>query len=405
MIDFNHLSIILFILPAYQMSFYVVQLFTLRSETNPSRKPMGFLMLLMLIYILINISRYLGYTNLYNYLHLFQLPVLLTIIPTYCLYFRTLANVTKKAAPKSLAFCYLPATFILVLNIISFSGMSPDEKNLFLTSTVPFFNTTSKTLSIASTTFILGNIIFVIMQVVVSLVKYKRIVLHIRSKQNKDTTFLPYLENVWSHLIFISIISFVVINTLGNLIVPEYNTYFSAILNVGILISGSLAGYFGLKQDKLFYIVSGVNAEQVVAKDNQMEDKDFRNENEDSGFSVDPEESKAIMAHLRHHLANDKPYLNSKLRVIDVARKIETSKHKLTYVINHDIGSNFYGLINKHRVLEAKRLLKEPENKKYNLEVIAEMAGFQSKSSFNGCFKKLTGLTPSAYRKNGFEGK
>jgi len=405
MIDFNHISIILFILPAYQMSFYAVQLVTLRSKANPSRKPLGFLMLLMLIYILVNISRYLGYTRLYSYLHLFQLPVLLAVIPTYCLYFRTLTSgLKKKASPKSLAFCYLPATFILILNVISISGMSPDEKNRFLTSAVPFINSTSKALSFASITFMLGNIVFVIMQVIVAPIRYRRIVLRLRRKQNKDTAFLPYFENVWSHLIFVSVIGFVVINALGNFIVPEYNTYFSAILNVGILIFGSLAGYFGLKQDKLFYVVSGVDAEQVVAKDKQMEDNDFQNENEDSGFSIKPEEAKKIMTDLEHLLANDKPYLDSKLRVMDVARKIETSKHKLTYVINQDMGTNFYGLINKNRVLEAKRLLKEPKNQKYNLEVIAEMAGFQSKSSFNGCFKKITGVTPSTYRKNNFKG-
>ena len=142
----------------------------------------------------------------------------------------------------------------------------------------------------------------------------------------------------------------------------------------------------------------------MVAKDKQMEDNDFQNENEDSGFSIKPEEAKKIMTDLEHLLANDKPYLDSKLRVMDVARKIETSKHKLTYVINQDMGTNFYGLINKNRVLEAKRLLKEPKNQKYTLEVIAEMAGFQSKSSFNGCFKKITGVTPSTYRKNNFKG-
>ena len=105
------------------------------------------------------------------------------------------------------------------------------------------------------------------------------------------------------------------------------------------------------------------------------------------------------MMHFQWDFANDKPYLYSKLKVIDVARKIETSKHKLTYVINHDIESNFYRLINNHGVLKTKRLLKDPVNKKYNLEVIAQMAGFQSKSSFNGCFKTITKVTPSAYRK------
>jgi len=51
-------------------------------------------------------------------------------------------------------------------------------------------------------------------------------------------------------------------------------------------------------------------------------------------------------------------------------------------------------------VSEAERWIMEPDNRKYNMDIIGEMAGFQSKSSFNGCFKKLTGMTPSAYRRN-----
>ena len=85
---------------------------------------------------------------------------------------------------------------------------------------------------------------------------------------------------------------------------------------------------------------------------------------------------------------------------MDIARKIGTSKQKLTYVINNVMGTNFYGIINKYRVLEAKELLKRPENQNYNIDAISQMVGFQSKSSFNGCFRKITGLTPSEFRKN-----
>jgi AraC-like DNA-binding protein len=50
----------------------------------------------------------------------------------------------------------------------------------------------------------------------------------------------------------------------------------------------------------------------------------------------------------------------------------------------------------EYRVEEAKKLLKEKQNIK--VEEIAEQVGYNSKSSFNTAFKKITGLTPSEFR-------
>jgi AraC-like DNA-binding protein len=59
---------------------------------------------------------------------------------------------------------------------------------------------------------------------------------------------------------------------------------------------------------------------------------------------------------------------------------------------------NFYGVINECRVREAEALLMQDDMNQLKIEVLGEMVGFQSKSSFNACFKKFTGLTPSEYR-------
>ena len=50
----------------------------------------------------------------------------------------------------------------------------------------------------------------------------------------------------------------------------------------------------------------------------------------------------------------------------------------------------------EYRIEEAKRLLKEKMN--YKVEEIAEQVGYNSKSSFNTAFKKITGMTPSEWR-------
>ncbi len=224
----------------------------------------------------------------------------------------------------------------------------------------------------------------------------------VQISRKEDVSFLPYFESGWAYLIFLSIFAFVMINSVMNYLTPAYNTAPVMIFVILVLVSGSLAGYFGLKQDRLYNEVPGLRPS--IKTGNQIpsaksKETPANEQPAKSTFAVSKEESKIIIDKLQHLLVSDKPFLNSKIRVIDVARKLDTSKHKLTYVINHEMGSNFYGIINEQRVIEAKMLLKHPKFKNYNLETIAEMSGFQSKSSFNAYFKKITGVTPSTYRK------
>lgn len=60
---------------------------------------------------------------------------------------------------------------------------------------------------------------------------------------------------------------------------------------------------------------------------------------------------------------------------------------------------NFSEYLNFHRVEKVKELLASADAQKYTLVTLAEDAGFSSKSSFNATFKKVVGITPSAYRK------
>ena len=53
-------------------------------------------------------------------------------------------------------------------------------------------------------------------------------------------------------------------------------------------------------------------------------------------------------------------------------------------------------MVAEYRVGEAKKLFKDQPNIK--VEEIAEQVGYNSKSSFNTVFKKLTGSTPSEFR-------
>ncbi len=396
MLNLDNLSIILFILPAYQMSFFVVQLISFNSKKDPSRKPLGFLMLFMLLYILINTSKYLGYLDAYKYLYFFQLPVLLTIIPTYCRYLWAISNTSWRASKSSLL-CFLPALLVLLLNFISFINHGANPNNLFLYSEHASLIADRNGASLIHITFLLGNVVLIAIQVTIATIQFRKQIKQIIVKRKENSFFLPYFETGWATIIFISVISFVIINSLMNYFTPEYTSSLATTFNILILISGSLAGYLGLKQDNLYTkIMNSIDTDQ---SDNRLDKSNKTLEKKDT-FTLSKTETDEIITALHELFISKKPYLNSELRLIDVSRELNTSKHKLTYVLNHEMKSSFYYFVNKFRIEEAQNMLKQREYHKYNLETIAEMAGFQSKSSFNSCFKKITKITPSAYRKN-----
>jgi AraC-like DNA-binding protein len=82
----------------------------------------------------------------------------------------------------------------------------------------------------------------------------------------------------------------------------------------------------------------------------------------------------------------------------DLCNHLNVSRRKISYVLNDVIQKNFYGVINEYRIKEAEELLLKDSLNQMKIEVLGEMVGFQSKSSFNACFKKVTGMTPSEFR-------
>ncbi len=111
-----------------------------------------------------------------------------------------------------------------------------------------------------------------------------------------------------------------------------------------------------------------------------------------------PEEIERIHAKLTRAMQADKLYLNPELRLTELASVIGERPYKVTMALTRGIGQSFNDYVNTFRTEHAKRLLKGPEADRFNLIGIAMDSGFNSKSVFNDVFKKMTGVTPSAFR-------
>lgn len=114
-------------------------------------------------------------------------------------------------------------------------------------------------------------------------------------------------------------------------------------------------------------------------------------------IKLSSEMSLTIHRNLERLAKEDKFYTQRNLTLQDLALKLRTNKNVLSQYLNQNLNQNFYKYINSLRVDEAKKLLLEKKSKKYSLEGIGYMAGFNSRTTFHTVFKAQTGVSPSKY--------
>jgi AraC-like DNA-binding protein/tetratricopeptide (TPR) repeat protein len=105
-----------------------------------------------------------------------------------------------------------------------------------------------------------------------------------------------------------------------------------------------------------------------------------------------------LIENLLQYYENEKPYLDPKLRVDDVAAKLNTTQKAIAASLKQYNNSNFNIFTNQYRIEEAKRIMENLSDSFYKIESVAYDSGFGSKSSFYVAFEQFTGVNPSYYR-------
>lgn len=156
----------------------------------------------------------------------------------------------------------------------------------------------------------------------------------------------------------------------------------------------------GLRQSKIF---TEPVREALASVDVESEDKPQaatagRERGKYLKSGLDEERKTAIWECLQSLLDNQRPFLEATLSLPQLARLVGVRPQELSEVINTRFDGTFYDLINRSRVEAAKALLEDSTNRGRKMLDIALSVGFSSQSTFYSQFKKLTGVTPTAYR-------
>lgn len=100
-----------------------------------------------------------------------------------------------------------------------------------------------------------------------------------------------------------------------------------------------------------------------------------------------------------YYVAN-KPYLNPKLKVEDIALFLNVTQKEINLVFKNLDKVNFNVFTNRYRVEEARRLFDDTDNLNLKLETIATQSGFGNRQTFYDAFEQFTGVKPGYYRKS-----
>jgi AraC-like DNA-binding protein len=110
----------------------------------------------------------------------------------------------------------------------------------------------------------------------------------------------------------------------------------------------------------------------------------------------------AVRSRIVHKLdkafRDEQLYRDSALNLRALSSHIKENEHYVSQVLNQELGTTFYELVNSQRIEHAKRLLMA-DSQRNVLEVALEV-GFNAKSTFNTAFRRHAGMTPSEFRVN-----
>ncbi|MEZ4810481.1 MAG: AraC family transcriptional regulator [Allomuricauda sp.] len=161
------------------------------------------------------------------------------------------------------------------------------------------------------------------------------------------------------------------------------------------------ATYKGMSQPTLWQLKSGQDKDIVLEEIHELEQAtglEMEKEQKEQRQLLPPEKLNEIASQIIEKMEEDKLYLQSELTLKDLADEIKIPSYQVTLAINEAMKKNFYDLVNGYRVEEAKSLLTDSKSGHIKILAIGYDSGFNSKTTFNTVFKKITGFTPTDFK-------
>lgn len=395
MLTQNNIIIILYSLPIYQLLFYTIQLISFK-KSNPSRKYLGLLLLTMTLFLLVNAIYHLGHTNLITSLYYLFIPLLMTLPPVFYLYLISLTNKTYQMRWFSKFVLFIPPLSVFVLNIFTFGLLTSHQRQLFFIDDHTIFGASLGSAGMPLLVLWLSLFVLLALQIMLAISKVRALIDTEKVLIDQQPGYLAHLQFKWVNIIAGSLLVFIIAGALQILLCGPNQLPSSVAFNVLMLISGGLAGYYGMRQDTLLTEVAGVGSVDKPMAFSGSASESLADTPVKVERSVSKEEAEEVIKKVEAFFQDQKPYLDERYSIDKLCSQINTRRSKVTPVLNEVLGKNFHSLINDYRIREAIRIM-ETDESNLTMDTIGDMVGFHSRSTFYACFKKYTGQTPKEF--------
>ena len=136
------------------------------------------------------------------------------------------------------------------------------------------------------------------------------------------------------------------------------------------------------------------------ATEPRQKDNDLQDDGKYHSSSLSENRYYELLEKIQTVLDNADEILSSSFSIDRLSRLVNSNYHYVSEVINKNFGKNFNMMLGELRVRHACMMLVDDEHYgNMTIETIASECGFKSRSNFVSVFKKVTGLTPSNYKR------
>lgn len=196
--------------------------------------------------------------------------------------------------------------------------------------------------------------------------------------------------------------------TNNELLIVLRNTTFHFIIIIAVFLTTKF--YYGMDSDIGGYWIASYISLMIYTTSYQVLNKSdfFKKPHSFLDFplpkykksSLSEQNKEKILNRIKKEMEGNLYFTNNLASLSGLAKQINESHHHVSQVINEKLNKNFFELLAEYRVEYAQKLIREDTETKLTVEELTEMVGYNSKSSFNTAFKKITSLTPSEFRKS-----